>query len=245
MDAPQGAPAGLLHDGLDRAGIALHVLLEVFEHADASGLLFGLPAQGLEGLPAGGKALVPLLLTEFIAVDRVLQGRDRLVAFLEVLLRFFHFRGQVQVQGAAFAGGLFRPCGPVADLLDGGLGRGLPDAGIGQFGGEFGQLFGVGVLRLLLPADGRLEVLALFGDGLHFGLFLVDSGLEGSDGFVRLGDVPPALLLLRVVGLLVLFETGNGLVVELYGVLRDGDLRVAVGDLFFVAGRRHADLFDL
>ena len=103
----------------------------------------------------------------------------------------------------------------------------------------------MGVLRLLLPADGRLEVLALFGDGLHFGLFLVDPGLEGSDGFVRLGDVPPALLLLRVVGLLVLFETGNGLVVELYGVLRDGDLRVAVGDLFFVAGRRHADLFDL
>ena len=149
------------------------------------------------------------------------------------------------MQGAAVAGALLRPCGAVSDLLDGGLGRGLADAGIGQFGGEFGQLFGVGVLGLLLPADGRLEVLALFGDGLHFGLFLVDLGLEGRNGLVRFGDVPLALLLLRVVGLLVLFETGNGLVVEFYGVLRDGDFCVAVGDLLFVAGRRQADLFDL
>ena len=90
VDAPQGAPAGLLHDGLDRAGIALHVLLEVFEHADASGLLLGLPADGLKGLAAGGQALVPLLLPEFVAGDGVLQGGDLLVALFEVGLRGLH-----------------------------------------------------------------------------------------------------------------------------------------------------------
>ena len=245
VDALQGPAAGFPHDGLDRAGIAFHVFLEVFEHPDPAGLLFGLPAQGLEGLLLLGELFVPLLLPEFITVDRVLQGRDRLVAGLEMFLRFLHFAGEVQVQGAALTGRLLRPRGTVFDLLDGGLGGRLADEGVRQFGGEVRKLLGVAVLRVFLPADGGAELFAPVGDGLHLRLFFGDLRLQCFDLFLGFRDETFRLGLALRRLLLGLAEPLDGLLVEFDGVLRDRDVRVQFRDLLLVAGGREADLFDL
>ena len=149
------------------------------------------------------------------------------------------------MQGTALAGGLFRSRGAVFDLFDRGLGGGLPDAGVRQLCGQFGQLLRVGVLRVFLFADGLAELFAPFGDVFHLGLLFGDLRLQLRDLPVRGLDEGPVLGLTLGLGLLVLGETLDGLFVEFDGVLGDRDVRVAFGDLFFIARCREADLLDL
>ena len=69
MDSPERAAPGLLNNSFYTAGVPLHILFQILEHAGAALLLLRLPADGLPLVPGGSELLLPLLQAHFISAD--------------------------------------------------------------------------------------------------------------------------------------------------------------------------------
>ena len=103
----------------------------------------------------------------------------------------------------------------------------------------------MGVLGVFLLPNGGPEGFALFRDALHFRLFFRDLLLQSRNGGGGLFHEASGLLLALRLGLHVLGQTLNGLLIQFDGVLRDRDFRISFRDLLFIAGSRQTDLLDL